>query len=713
MMNRLKKVLPIHQLLLLVLISIISAFFSACVHYKGDNPVPTIVATTEAFKAFDGEYENTPYFNKHKPVSIAVLPFAALELKSYTVRAKFEHPENIVRAGMYNHISSLPFRDLELFDTDTRLANAGLDSVESIDQLINENPKKLKSILGVDAVVSGDVTHFDQIFFGIYSQVAVGCEVKMWDLNTGNLLWRAKHVSRAHAGGISTNPVGLLMAAVASTWNLRGSEMLSQTDEVFREIASTIELPESALSLQTTPPRIDLFACINADKPFTVGQAVSFRLIGDKNCKAYVNIGEFKSAIPLKPLTPEMKIAVSSEVIASIENQYRQSGHALTDDLSQAIEKELAAREIYEGVYTVEPGEQMYGLMAKSYLTDHSGSLASSLDPVHIIDIDARPPHAVEGLAYLSLDRRVELTWLHNKDEDIRGYEVWTSQTPFSGYTLTTTIENNQTFIDRLNNFEPTFAKVRAFDRAGNQGAFSTSAKVVSLPEPDLFDLPQPGPILGGNILESVLLIEAKSPYTVQSNLVVKPDTTLYAAPGVVIGFMPDTKLSVQGGNIALYGNAEKKVRLEPVASDSAPGSWGGVMLNNSGHALFQHTHIEKAATGLTIHSSQPLITNMVISGSSQAGLHLQDNARPNITCSIISNNQGQGGMVVAGEGIAPSIQNTTFLNNSPFDVQNYAPLELDLTNNFWGAANPGEGRLLGEILWIPILDSPPRHCGE
>ena len=713
MMSRLNNFQSICLLLLLFIISSISILLPGCVHYKGDNPVPTIVATSEAFKAFDGEYENTAYFKKHKPVSIAVLPFAPPELKSYTVKAKFEHPEDIVRAGMYNHISSLPFKDLEIFDTDTRLANAGLENVESINRLIHENPLKLKSILGVDAVVSGDVTHFDQIYLGVYSQVAVGCNVNMWDLSTGNLLWRANHVSRAHAGGISANPIGLLMAAAASVWNLRGTEMLSQTDEVFREIASTIELPASALALQTAPPRIDLFACINSAKPFTAGQAVSFRLIGDKDCKAYVNMGEFKSAIPLKPLTPQMKTAVRTEVVASIENQYRQSGYVLSEELTQAIETELAAREIYEGVYTVEPGEQMYGLIAKCYLTDPSGSRATALDPVHIIDIDARPPAAVDGLAVLSLDRRVELSWHHNSEADIKGYEVWKSQTPFSGYALRETMETNQAVVKELDNFKSAYAKVRAFDRAGNRGAFSTFAEILALPEPDLFDLPQPGPMLGGDLLTSVLLTEAMSPYTVQSTLVVKPGATLYAAPGTVLRFMPDTALSVSGGNVALYGSAQKGVRLEPFSMDSAPGSWGGVMLNNSKHALFQHTRIEKAAIGLTIFNSRPLISQMVIIGSSQAGLYLQDNARPNITCSNIVDNQGQGGMVVAGEGIAPSIQRTTFLNNHPFDVQNYAPIELDLTNNYWGAVNPADAKLLGEILWMPRLELPPGLCGE
>ena len=50
-----------------------------------------------------------------------MLPFGALEEKSYSIDYSSENPAEIVRRGMYNHIASLPFNDLELFQTDQRL----------------------------------------------------------------------------------------------------------------------------------------------------------------------------------------------------------------------------------------------------------------------------------------------------------------------------------------------------------------------------------------------------------------------------------------------------------------------------------------------------------------------------------------------------------------------------------------------------------------
>ena len=226
-----------------------------CTHVVTQERSPGVVATTEAFKLFKGEYENTAYFKKVKPSSIAVLPFHYEGEHQLSLDFDAGDPADIVRRGMYNHIASLPFKDIEIFDTDNRLKNAGLKDVGAIDDLIAQNPEKLKSILGADAAVSGRVTHFDRIFLGIYSQVAVGCQVKMHDLKTGKLLWQAKHVTRAHAGGLSISPIGLAMATVASVWNLRQTEMYRQTDDLFREIISTIDLPETALALKT-PKRL-------------------------------------------------------------------------------------------------------------------------------------------------------------------------------------------------------------------------------------------------------------------------------------------------------------------------------------------------------------------------------------------------------------------------------------------------------------------------
>ncbi len=690
---------------------LISAFFSGCATVGTQEGAQFIVATSEAFTRFKGEYENTTYFKRHKPASVAVLPFEGREDKSYSIAYSKENPGDIVRRGMYNHIASLPFKDLELYNTNKRLKNAGLENTRQIDELIANNPKKLKSILGVDAAFTGKITHFDRIYAGIYSQIAVGCEVKLWDLSTGNLLWRAKHVQRAHGGGLSLNPIGLIMATVASVWNLRHTEMMSQTDDLFREIVSTIELPESALHAQVRTPRIDLFTVMNPGKPFVRGQKVAFRLIGDPGCRAYVDLGDFKTGIELAPVPDPVKQALRLEVLDAIKKNYAATGHQLTAALFAAAEKEFDSREIYEGTYTVTPNEQAYGLTAMAYLVNTDSGQGRAIDPAHLLDIDSLPPKMVNGLETASLDGKVKVLWTPNSEDDLAGYEIWSSATPLSGFAQAALSEKNETVLNDQDNFSRFFIRVRAVDRAGNTGEFQKAVEAVALPVEGLYQLPQPGPLLGGAITGKVLLVAEKNPFTAGSEITVGPGAALYIEPGVEILFAPGTALSVVGGDLLAYGNKEKPITFGPKAAGAQPGAWQGVVFNGAGRARLGYTTIAKADTGLTVTNCAPEIHASTISESAQAGMHLLENARPDISCSVFTGNQGQGAIVMEGGGLRPIIQNNVFENNDPFHIQSYAPLQLDLTGNFWGTASPSEELFLGNIIWLPALPDKPVAC--
>ena len=687
-------------------------FVCACAH-TGSQKAPGMVFTTEAFKFFKGEFENTDYFRKHKPKSIAVAPFELALNNSLSINFEDENPADIVRRGLYNHISSLPFQDLELYEIDKRLHNAGIDTPEKIYTLLQKNPKKLKSILGVDALVTGQVTHFDRVFVGIFSQIAVGCEVKMWDLNTGKLLWRAKHVSRAAGGGISLTPIGLALDGLAALWNMRGAAMLEQTDNLFREIVSTIELPRSALAAAVAKPKIDLFICLNAKRPFRAGEKVSFRLIGDPGATAYVDLGHFKSGIELAPVPEKIKQAIFSQALEQIEEEYVKTGHELTTELKTAIKELLNKREIYEGTYTVEPGEEAYGLMAKGYLVNSAGGQAIQMDVIHTIDIDGLPPAQVTALKAGSLDNKIELSWARNSEPDIVAYEIWTSFTPLSGYQKAAAVETNKFILDGLTNFQKIYVRIRAIDKAGNEGQFSPYIEAVPLPEPDLYALPQPGPALAGEIKTKILLRAEKGPFLIQSDLIVRPGGVVYIEPGCEIKFLPDTSIQVTGGAIMAYGQKNKEIRLIPASENGVPGSFAGLIFDKAQKAILQHVVIEKAETGIRIKGCAPHISGIKITRCAQAAIYLEDGARPEITDSLISNNQGMGALVMEGEAIAPEIHHNAFVNNEPFQVQSYTPLTIDLSNNYWGSAKLNKEQFLGELVLKPFLKEPPATINQ
>ena len=687
------------------------SMMAGCAHWVGEGSDTAIVATSEAFKQFSGEYENTGYFKKNKPTTIAVLPFSYSEKDHYQIDDSPSQNSGIVRRGMYNHLASLPFRDQEIYDTDRRLKTAALYDIRDIQRLIAEAPQQLKRVLDVDAVVSGDVTHFDRYFFGLYSQVAVGCEVKMWDLSSGQLLWRAKQVSRAHGGGVSISPTGLVMSAIAAMWNLRESELYSQTDDLFREMVSTIDAPQSGLASRPVPPRIDLFAALNSHRPLTAGQRVAFRLVGDPNCRAFVELPGIQSTIALQPLPAERQSRLGEDALAAVRRQFEAAGDTFDADLQQAVQSMLKTRQVYEGLYTIGPNQQGYGIYATVRLVNPAGHEAKAIDPVNAIDIDSLPPGTPHGAIAQPLDKRIHVRWTPNVDNDLVGYEVWTSATPLSGFELAQRTEQTEAILEDQTNFSKVYVKVRAVDRASNTGAFSEPIKARALPNPKLQDFQKPGPVLGGVLASNALLVADKNPYTITDTLRVVTGGMLAIAPGVRLVFSPGAALEVDGGDLMAYGDQQQHIYFVARNGKSRAGSWPGIVLKNSAKSLMQYAVISNAVTGVMVFNSAPHIDHVTVEKTSQAGLVLGNRARPMITCSVISDNSGQGGIILEGEGLSPVFEDNVFRDNDPFHVQNYTPIRIDLTRNYWGVSEPSPDWFLGDVIWRPFLRTPPHRC--
>ena len=128
------------------------------------------------------------------------------------------------------------------------------------------------------------------------------------------------------------------------------------------------------------------------------------------------------------------------------------------------------------------------------------------------------------------------------------------------------------------------------------------------------------------------------------------------------------------------------------------------------GRASLDYAEIQGAEVGLTVRNAAPALRGVRILGSAQAGVLLEDGARPVVTCSRISNNAGMGGLVAQGTGLTLSLTATSFQDNEPFDVQNFAPVQLDLAGNWWGGSAAGP-KVLGEARTAPALDFPPKDC--
>jgi hypothetical protein len=128
-----------------------------CVYTERTKIAPPIVA------AFKGESRVDQYLLDHQPQTVAVLPFLN--------RTDKKEAFDIVRKSFHGHFSKLNYTPMPLFKVDDSLRQAGLDTPEKVGQTSAE---KLRGVLRVDAIIRGEVTHYERIYVGVYSQVAVG-----------------------------------------------------------------------------------------------------------------------------------------------------------------------------------------------------------------------------------------------------------------------------------------------------------------------------------------------------------------------------------------------------------------------------------------------------------------------------------------------------------------------------------------------------------
>jgi hypothetical protein len=111
-----------------------------------------------------------------------------------------EDIHEFVRTTFYSHLCAQPYKDIELHEVDRKLRYHNLTHTDNLSQ---ETARRLGRILGCDAVVVGKVTEFQWLYAGLYSQVAVGASIAIWDTRSGKRIWTDEHVTRQHEGGIS------------------------------------------------------------------------------------------------------------------------------------------------------------------------------------------------------------------------------------------------------------------------------------------------------------------------------------------------------------------------------------------------------------------------------------------------------------------------------------------------------------------------------
>jgi hypothetical protein len=215
------------------------------------------------------------YSIENYPESVAILPF--------NNNTRIEGIESFVRSTLYSHMSVLPYQDVELSLVDEKLQACSLLGYEQVGDIPLD---ELGYLLGVDAVIFGEVTEFQKVFMGIYSQMAVEVNISVWDTRTGKEIWKDECVSRNHDGGVPLGLLDLPFIIARSGYHLRESSKVRAVDDVARQLVSRMPVP--------------------AD--LKIGEEVSdYADIGDNKPKAYKlkSLKRLTTAYPVDTRVPE------------------------------------------------------------------------------------------------------------------------------------------------------------------------------------------------------------------------------------------------------------------------------------------------------------------------------------------------------------------------------------------------------------------------
>ncbi|MEM2983360.1 MAG: DUF799 family lipoprotein, partial [Candidatus Bathyarchaeia archaeon] len=490
-------------------------------------------------------------------------------------------------------------------------------------------PQDLGRPLNADAIVFGEITHYDRLYLALYSHVTVGARLKMVDTKTGKVLWTAEDTASKRTGGVSTSPVGLVMTAISTALNIRKIELLRCSDDLFRDLVKTIPNPPLAEALR--PPKITILVQDALGVPRKAGDVIKVAMEGQPKMRASFDIGSFKKGIPMEEVEPGS----------------------------------------YVGTYKVMPMDNVEDAIITGYLTDDAGNTSRWIDVLGTVTIDTTPPVVPAGISSLGRDRQVQLTWKGNEEKDLAGYRIYRSLTPLSGFQPIGTTEFTHYTDTGLQNGQLYFYRISAFDRAGNE----------SIPSKELKAIPvAPGPTyVEGVILKDTTWFSGASPYVVHKGIVVEDGATLSIEPGTVIRF--------QGGGLKIRGQIVASGTQERIITFEFKGEEGdGIIFERTKDRpnVVEFAQVKGASIGITCISSspriiknsitengvgiliqdpfsKPIIEGNVVSKNGKTGIEVISSALPLIRENTIKENAGHG---ILCDSASPHIERNTIANN-------------------------------------------------
>ena len=573
------------------------------------------------------------------PGTVAVMPFTN-ETQEADIALQ-------VRKSFYNHFSSKPYRDVELGVVDEKTVLLEKSRGKPIDQI---DPKEVCASIGCDGLVFGKVTDFKKVYAAVYSQLSVEAEVWMIDAKTNREIFRYKDSVTYHGGSVPLSPLSVLMTAINAALNMRDIQQVRLVNELAYKLNQRIPSPEG-MAAQGVPAIKEVLTNVK-EGPFGKGKVIKVGLEGDKGLVAFFDMGNFKKGVLMRERDPG----------------------------------------IYVGEYLVLPGDNAKDMPIVVSLKRAGGGENQWIDVSGLVTIDTTPPPTVTGIKARGFQDRIEVSWAPILGvSDLRGYRVFRSEQPLSGYKEAAALELN-TFEDRT--VEPGityYYRVAAFDALNNESEQTDGVKASLVPaEPVL---------LTGELKKDTWL---SGSYIVQGDLTVPKNLSLIVEEGTKIAFEEEASLTVFGKLIV--DGKETPVDFVPTGDEQ----WKGIIADG-GTVAVRKARITGAETAVSAKNAQGAIEDSVIT-ENDAGVCISGSPALAVKNSTISGNdtglllEKTDAVITAnnifrnGEGIVLKGFSGQFRDNNIYDNEKNIASEptASLGVNYLGSVNIDEMKIDG-----------------
>ena len=558
----------------------------------------------------DDKAEIAPKLESDVPRVIAVLPF--------TNETDDAAAPDILRTTIQNHLSSKNFL---------------ITSYSEVEQLIDSSPSmspgQAARSLGIDAVITGNITDVELLHAGVYAQIELGVTLAMVDRND-RVIWQEQRSVTSRAGGVSTSPWGLLLNAAFATLHLTEKNLLAAADELGRDFAAVIPSPPAAPGTRSKP-YIRNVLHDGANKVLNYGDTLTVGVKGD----------------------PGLSAMVAIEGLGSFSLREQEPG-------------------VYIQEIPVDRSWNAQNVSVTGRLIKPEGTAASWLSPAGLLTFDNSAPPAPAKLRITTLNNKSTVAW--ESSQDATHYRIELLQRDESkllGETNTDSLS-----ISDLPLFSPLTLAVSASDNADNWSE-PAILKTTLLPIPGANDAPLAPSVIKSDISGSLLFSKRHSPFKIEGRVVIGPDDILFVEPGVDLQMGPQSEFVIEGETY-FWGNPEPITISSTVGQ--APAQY--ISLATTKTAEFKGVTVRNGNQAVVITKGQPTFNDVHFEQNAYSAVVVKDSA-----AAVFSGCQFSGSMaaaLVASDYAKVRIDGGAFTNNSPFHIQSSSVYPISTRNTQW-----------------------------